>query len=743
MCEALEHFFKTKETENAEILRKTRDITDEQKRTQENISDAVRQLMTYQQDNTQLIQRIEDLEKKVKSQNKNLDTLTKKLDERDKDAISIWKKINEESASIQATHNTLAANVSTIGSTKETLESNTKTLTKLSERFQAIETSVAALEMKANEKINDISSTLDVLEKLQTQLDETTTKATYTADYMKNLGDTIANNTGCLSSNTTALENIMKSLILVKREITDQLSTASNINLSTNQKSEQIIESLSKITTSLCRNLESLNTLSGSIASCVQDVRKLEEESGDKIRSSVTGLEELERNMTSLTTSIEICGNNVQKLEQESGENIKSGVTALDGLHQNFQSLMASIQTCVDNMRKIEKTTISNINSRTKEWDQLNENVRSTSKILEEVQEKVENNTSNLTKCFDNLEGITKNLSSNEGRLTTAESDIINHLTETSADLTKSTTAIEGIKETINTYSRTMEDSNIALHTLNTQMENELKTICEESTKVRLDLGIKRIDQGKLIWHFIGEKFETGYEKTCKEISGVSELIKTLMNSKKFQQTVDGGEIRVTEVPQGVAQNAALESGDGEEVGQGLPSEISDKRPRSNGDDTETPGSAKRRCNNERQSSDIEARWISIFIDGPAGLKQKKSKSLASSQIPTGIQDLIHDRRTKIRTRPDNVDFNKDRPRFCFMSQYYPSCEWPESINMPRGKSKEDRDALIRWWEDKWVNQETTMCPRCLWKEKEGKEHGATCFYFTDVKNVMIFEKGD
>ncbi|KAK6597047.1 hypothetical protein H4I96_09699 [Botrytis cinerea] len=372
---------------------------------------------------------------------------------------------------------------------------------------------------------------------------------------------------------------------------------------------------------------------------------------------------------------------------------------------------MASIQTCVDNMRKIEKTTISNINSRTKEWDQLNENVRSTSNILEEVQEKVENNTSNLTKCFDNLEGITKNLSSNEGRLTTAESDIINHLTEASADLTKSTTAIEGIKETINTYSRTMENSNIALHTLNTQMENELKTICEESTKVRLDLGIKRIDQGKLIWQFIGE-------------------------NKKFQQTVDGGEIRVTEVPQGVAQNAALESGDGEEVGQGLPSEISDKRPRSNGDDTETPGSAKRRCNNERQSSDIEARWISIFIDGPAGLKQKKSKSLASSQIPTGIQDLIHDRRTKIRTRPDNVDFNKDRPRFCFMSQYYPSCEWPESINMPRGKSKKDRDALIRWWEDKWVNQETTMCPRCLWKEKRGRSTAPHAFILPMLKTL-------
>ncbi|KAF7910248.1 hypothetical protein EAE99_011295 [Botrytis elliptica] len=692
ICEAVQHIFNTKHNEDAEILSRLQEITDAQKQTQENVSKSVEQLITYQQDNTQLLQKIENLEEQVRCQSQNLSTLTEKLDQQHKDSESVWKTINVESVSIQETHNTLAANVSTIGGTKATLESNTKTLTDLSEEIRGIVTSVAAMERKANEKINDISPTMDVLERLQTQLDETVTKATNTANFMNNLGTTITNTTGCLTTNTTVLEDIKKSLSLSKEDITEKLTTASNINLSTNRESAQITMNLSKITTNLSQNLEILNASSASIVSCAQSVQKLEEESGERIRSSVRGVEGLEQNMKSLTTSIDSCVNNIQKLEQKSGEDFKSGVTGLDKLRQDFQSLMASIQTCVENVRQMEETTISNINVRTKKLDQLSENTKSTTQTLEKIQAKADSNISNLSKCFNNLEEITKNLSSNEERLTMATSEMVTCLAGTSADLTKSTTAVENIKETINSYSRTMEDTKVALEALNAQMENELKTICEESAKLRMDLGIKKIDQGKLIWEFIGEKFETGYKNTTKEISGVSELIKTFMNEKKSQETVERG-IGVVqgltpgvtrEAAQGVAQDEPPEAEGVIEVGRESLSEISDKRPRSNGDDTDTPGTAKRHCNNERQSPGIKSRWVSIFIDGPAGQKQKKGSSLASSQIPIGIQDLIHERRMKIKTRPDNVDLNKDRPRVCFMSQYFPSSDWPESIDMPR-----------------------------------------------------------
>lgn len=372
------------------------------------------------------------------------------------------------------------------------VESKIPSLTPVTDRLDIIEpkvdlidrvqTDLSDLDTKVDKKVKSLESSLSSVEQEQTHLNQSFSTLENTTTSLGNDLGTIKQSLQTLDQKTDTLNTDLTAEIQkLDKKFTPALGKIDPLKL----KVEGLDTKLTAVDNKADTNLQSIQTLTGSLGTLEQSVQQLETKVTNN-NQNVTGLTNKIQTVEQKLTTLE---NTVPTLEQKDADieqsvqdtnanldNVKLSVTGLEGkVNQNIQDIQQSTTKADNALQKVQqieaelgktKKTLTTVSNKV---DTVEGNLTTTTDKLNVLEPKVTDNTDAITLLKDKDTALEQNISTVDAKIT---------------PLTQKLTVVENVANQAKQKAETLEQNLAPLEQSITTVNQELGRVKQSVTQM-------------------------------------------------------------------------------------------------------------------------------------------------------------------------------------------------------------------------------------------------------------------
>lgn len=372
------------------------------------------------------------------------------------------------------------------------VESKIPSLTPVTDRLDIIEpkvdlidrvqTDLSDLDTKVDKKVKSLESSLSSVEQEQTHLNQSFSTLENTTTSLGNDLGTIKQSLQTLDQKTDTLNTDLTAEIQkLDKKFTPALGKIDPLKL----KVEGLDTKLTAVDNKADTNLQSIQTLTGSLGTLEQSVQQLETKVTNN-NQNVTGLTNKIQTVEQKLTTLE---NTVPTLEQKDADieqsvqdtnanldNVKLSVTGLEGkVNQNIQDIQQSTTKADNALQKVQqieaelgktKKTLTTVSNKV---DTVEGNLTITTDKLNVLEPKVTDNTDAITLLKDKDTALEQNISTVDAKIT---------------PLTQKLTVVENVANQAKQKAETVEQNLAPLEQSITTVNQELGRVKQSVTQM-------------------------------------------------------------------------------------------------------------------------------------------------------------------------------------------------------------------------------------------------------------------